>query len=107
MVKAMMNRLDVLKGMVAQDPRNMLARYGLAMEYVNGGQLEQAAAEFAALIESQQDYAAAYYHGGQTLEKLGRDEEAAAYYRRGIDVTTKSGDSHTCSELEAALDLLG
>lgn len=102
-----MNRLDVLKGMVAQDPRNALARYGLAMEYVNSGQLEQAAAEFATLIESKPDYAAAYYHGGQTLEKLGRSEEAASLYRRGIEVTARSGDAHTRSELQAALDVLG
>jgi tetratricopeptide (TPR) repeat protein len=107
MVGAMMNRLDVLKGMVAQDPRNALARYGLAMEYVNSEQLEQAVAEFASLIESKPDYAAAYYHSGRTLEKLGRAEEAAAMYRRGIEVTTKSGDAHTRSELQAALDMLG
>ena len=52
------------------------------------------------------DYAAGYFHGGQTLEKLGRVEEARALYERDIVVTTRPGDAHTRSELQAALDLL-
>ena len=49
---------------------------------------------------------AAYYHGGQALEKLGKLDEARELYRRGIDISTQIGDLHTRSELEAVLDLL-
>jgi tetratricopeptide (TPR) repeat protein len=98
------NRLDLLKQMVAQDPKNSFARYGLAMEYGNNGQLEDAVAEFETLLANDQTYAAAYYHGGQVLEKLGRLEEARGFYERGIDAC--KGDAHTRSEIEAALSLL-
>ena len=101
-----LNRLEVLKNMVAQNPSDAFSRYGLAMEYVNSGNLEQAREEFAALLESNPDYAAGYYHGGRTLEKLGRIEEARGMYERGIAVTSRTGDAHTRSELQAALDLL-
>jgi Tfp pilus assembly protein PilF len=98
--------MEVLKNMVEQNPRDSFARYGLAMEYTNTGQMESAVAEFRALLEVNPDYAAAYFHGGQVLEKLGRVEEARQTYERGIQVTARTGDQHTRSELQAALDLL-
>jgi len=103
----MSQRLEALRGLVAQDPTNSFMRYGLAMELVNGGQLEDALREFQALLAANETYSAAYYHGAQTLGKLGRVEEARAFYRRGIEVTTRIGDEHTRSELQAAMDLLG
>ena len=38
--------------------------------------------EFRALLEINPDYSAAYFHGGQTLERLGRLDEARAIVRR-------------------------
>ena len=100
------NRLEILLQMVAQDPNNSFARYGLAMEYANTGQYEQAVAEYRALLAQDENYSAAYYHGGQALEKLGRVEEAKAIYEKGLAATRRKGDSHTYSEIEAALSLL-
>jgi tetratricopeptide (TPR) repeat protein len=102
----MSNRMETLKSMLAQNPRDTFARYGLAMEYQNRGELQTAVTEFRLLLEQNPDYAAAYFHGGQALEKLGRLEEARAFYQRGIDVTSRTGDRHTQSELQAALDML-
>ena len=62
------NRLDLLKQMIAQDPKNSFARYGLAMEYANSGSLEDAMGEFKTLLANDQTYTAAYYHGGQCLK---------------------------------------
>jgi tetratricopeptide (TPR) repeat protein len=98
------SRTEILKQMLAADPANTFARYGLAMEYVKAGDLAAAVAEFDALLGRSPDYSAAYFHGGQALEQLGRLEEARAYYRRGIAVTR---DPHALSELQAALDILG
>jgi hypothetical protein len=41
------------------------------------------------------------------LDKLGRREDARSLYREGIEATTRIGDLHTRSEIQAALDLLG
>ena len=101
------NRLEVLKNMVSQDPANAFARYGLAMEYANSGDLNQAVPEFEALLAANPDYVAGYFHGGQALEKLGRVDDARAMYRRGIVACERKADMHTRSEIEAALDLLG
>jgi tetratricopeptide (TPR) repeat protein len=100
------NRLEILLQMVERDPKNSFARYGLAMEYANSGNYEQAFAEYKALLAQDENYAAAYYHGGQALEKLGRVEEAKELYEAGLAVTKRKGDSHTHAEIEAALSLL-
>jgi Tfp pilus assembly protein PilF len=101
------SRIEILKSMVEQNPADAFGRYGLAMEYLNGGDPGAAAEQFQALLEHNPTYAAGYFHGGQTLEKLGRTDEAKDLYRRGIAVTTTTGDGHTRSELEGALALLG
>jgi tetratricopeptide (TPR) repeat protein len=94
----------MLEQILAQDPGNRLARYGLAMEYVNQGEWARAIPEFEAVLVIDPRYGAAYYHGGQTLEKLGRIDQARDFYRRGIEMTS---DPHARGELEAALAILG
>jgi Tfp pilus assembly protein PilF len=101
------NRLEILRSMVEQNPSDGFSRYGLAMEYVKSGDLLAGVDEFVKLLDHNPNYAAAYFHGAQTLEKLGRIDEAKGLYRRGIEVTSAIGDDHTCSELQAALDMLG
>jgi tetratricopeptide (TPR) repeat protein len=100
------NRLEILKQMVELDPINSFARYGLAMEYGKNGGWEQAIAEYRELLKNDETYVAAYFHGGQALEKLGDLEQARAMYEQGIAAATKKGDLHTRSEIEAALQAL-
>lgn len=97
-------RLNTLRELLAADPANTFARYGLAMEHLRSGDLEGAVQEFEAVLTTDPNYSAAYYHGGQTLEKLGRLDQARDLYRRGIAATR---DPHALSELQAALDILG
>jgi tetratricopeptide (TPR) repeat protein len=100
------NRLEILKSLVGQNPKDTFARYGLAMEYARAGNPEQAAAEYRTLLDLNPDYVAAYFQGGQVLEKLGRLEEARAMYQRGIEAAGRTGDAHARSELENALDMI-
>jgi Flp pilus assembly protein TadD len=100
------NRLEILQQMVVQNPANTFARYGLAMEHANSGDFTSAVVEFQSLIAQDANYSAAYYHGGQALEKLGRVDEARTLYEKGVEATVRSGDAHTRGEIEAALSLL-
>ena len=103
----MAGRIETLQGLVAQDPGNSRLRYMLAMETANSGDLEGAVKIYQEIIERDADYSAAYFHGGQTLERLGRIEDAKTFYRQGIEATTRNGDGHTRSELEGALAQIG
>jgi Tfp pilus assembly protein PilF len=98
------SRTDILKQMLAADPANSFARYGLAMEHVKTGVFAAAVEEFAELLARDPTYSAAYFHGGQTFEKMGRLDSAREFYRRGIAVTS---DPHARAELEGALAILG
>jgi tetratricopeptide (TPR) repeat protein len=98
------SRIDILKQLLEQNPTSVFARYGLAMEYVKAGELEAAVAEFKAIAESDPAYSAAYFQGGQALEKLGRLSDARGFYREGIANTR---DAHARSEMQVALDVLG
>jgi tetratricopeptide (TPR) repeat protein len=100
----MSTRIETLQQLLAQDPRSTFARYGLAMEYVNTQQLAQAIEQFETVIANDPLYSAAYYHGGQTLEKMGQLDRARDLYRRGL---AASRDAHARAEMQAALDILG
>ena len=101
-----MDRLEALQAMLAQDPKNMLALYGVATEYKNRGDFESAVKGYENVIAANPSYAAAYFHGGQTYEQMGKVEEARDIYERGIAITSRTGDSHTRAELQGALDML-
>ncbi len=100
----MSTRFEKLQELLAQDPQNAFLRYALAQELFNQSRLEEAAGEFARLVETHPDYCYAYFHGGRTLEKLGRSQEARELYRRGIQAAIGKGDEKARSELEAALE---
>ena len=98
------DRLETLLQFVESNPKDAFVRYGLAQEYVNRDQLEKAIEEFNTLMADNADYQAAYYHAGQTYLKLGRKEEARETFQMGVELATRSGDSHARGELEAALE---
>jgi Tfp pilus assembly protein PilF len=90
--------------MLSHDPTNAFARYGLAIEYSNSGQTEQAVKEFQTLLSAHPDYTAGYFMAAQTMAKSGRQDEAVKMLREGITVAAKKGDSHAQSEMQAMLD---
>jgi tetratricopeptide (TPR) repeat protein len=100
------SRLEMLQGILAQDPNNKLARYGLAMEYSNANQVDAALAEFQKLIALDPTYANAYFMGAQALQKAERNDEAKALLQQGIGAAQKVGNRHAESEMQAMLDQL-
>ena len=100
------SRLEMLQGILAQDPNNKLARYGLAMEYANADQVDAALTEFRKLIVLDPTYANAYFMGAQALQKAERNEEAKAMLQQGIAAAQKNGNRHAESEMQAMLDQL-
>ena len=93
----------MLNEVLAQDPNNAFARYGLAMEYSNSGEIEQALGEFKKLLSANPDYAAGYFMAAQTLMKSDRRDEAKAMLENGIVAAQRKGDSHAASEMQGML----
>ncbi len=97
----------MLAELLTQDPNNILARYGLAMEYSNSGEFVRALEEFQKLLAANPDYAAGYFMAAQTLVKAKRNEEATKMLRDGIAAAQRKGDAHARSEMQAMLEELG
>jgi len=100
------SRIDALLGFIQQKPQDPFPRYALALEYKNGGRLDEARATFEALMTAHPDYTATYLHAGNTSLALGLRDEARAIYERGVDVCVRRGDAHARGELEGALSSL-
>jgi tetratricopeptide (TPR) repeat protein len=99
-----MDRIATFQSFIARAPGDPFPRYGLAMEYKNRGDLAAAWTAFSELVDQFPDYVPTYLMAGGTLSALGRRDEAADIYRRGIEVATRRGDPHARGELEAALN---
>ncbi len=102
-----MDRIAVLTEILSQNPADAFARYGLAMEYSNAGELEPALEEFRRLLATHPDYTAGYFMAAQTLARAGRVEEAKKMLMEGIASATRTGNGHAQSEMEAMLVELG
>ncbi len=102
-----MDRIAILKEILAQNPSDAFARYGLAMEYSNAGQVEDALREFGALLEAHPDYTAGYFMAAQMLAREGREEEARKLLRDGIAAAQRTRNQHAQSEMEGMLGELG
>jgi predicted Zn-dependent protease len=99
-----MDRIQMLNEILAQEPNNAFARYGLAMEYSNSGNIDQALDEFHKLLSANPDYAAGYFMAAQTLVKSGRRDEARAMLENGIVAARRQGDAHAASEMQGMLE---
>jgi predicted Zn-dependent protease len=101
-----MDRTAMLNEILSQNPDDAFARYGLAMEYSNSGEVEQALEEFTKLLSTHPDYTAGYFMAAQTLSKANRAEEAKKMLVDGISSARRTGNTHAQSEMTAMLDEL-
>jgi cytochrome c-type biogenesis protein CcmH/NrfG len=102
-----MDRIAMLTEILAQNPNDPFARYGLAMEYANQGETETAMAEFAKLLSANPDYTPGYFMAAQTLAKAEKIAEAKKMLTDGIASARRTNNSHALSEMEAMLAELG
>ena len=98
-----MDRIATFRSFIAKSPTDPFPRYGLAMELKGQGELAEAWTTFEELLTRFPDYVPTYLMAGGTLVALGRKDEAAEVYRKGIEVAQKRGDQHARRELESAL----
>jgi len=101
-----MDKIAGLKEILALDPKNSFARYGIAMELAKRGEIAAAMAEFDALLANDPDYTAGYFMAAQTLTTAGRTKEAIERLKAGISCAARSGNTHALSEMQGMLDEL-
>jgi len=101
-----MDKIAGLKEILALDPKNSFARYGIAVELASRGEVDAALAEFDQLLARNPDYTAGYFMAAQTLSKAGRTNEAVERLKAGISCAARTGNRHALSEMQTMLDEL-
>jgi predicted Zn-dependent protease len=101
-----MDRIAMLTEILAANPEDAFARYGLAQEYSNADKIDEALREFKTLIEKNPDYTPAYFMAAQTLAKADRTDEAKRMLVDGISSASRTGNTHAQSEMTAMLEEL-
>ena len=99
----MSDRSEMLKEILRGNPKDVFARYGLAMELSGQGEIESALVEFRTLLDHHPDYAAGYFMAAQLLARVGRTPEAKHFLEGGIAAAARTGNLHARGEMEAML----
>jgi Flp pilus assembly protein TadD len=90
--------------MLERNPADARLRFGLAAEYERLGEWEHAAEELRAYLEATEDEGNAWGRLGRALRQLGREEEARAAYRTGIEAARRNGHPSMAAEFEETLE---
>jgi predicted Zn-dependent protease len=91
---------------LAQDPDNAFARYGLAIEYTQRGETALAMEQFDTLQKLHPDYTAGYQMAAQTLIASGDTRQATARLHAGIESARRTGNQHALAEMTGMLEEL-
>ena len=102
-----MDRVRMLTEILSANPNDAFARYGLALEYSNQGDVHRALEEFGKLLSTHPDYTAGYFMAAQALARAERVEEAKKMLNDGIASAKRTGNGHAQSEMEGMLAELG
>lgn len=101
------SRLDTFRAMVAKNPNNVLARFGLANEAAKAGLFAEAVEHYAFYLARYDDEGNGWQRMAEALEALGRTVEARDALRHGIEKSRRFGHTGMAAELEERLTTLG
>ncbi len=93
-------KIEPLKRVLAMEPDDDVAWFGLGKAYMDDANFEEAAKALRQCITVKPTYSAAYYALAQSLLKLQRFDECRQVSDQGIDVSAKNGDAMVTKNLE-------
>lgn len=100
-------RIEPLKKLLAMDPNDDVAWFGLGKAYLDDGNFQESASALERCITVKPSYSAAYFALAQALQKLGQLDRCRQVCDQGIEVSTKNGDAMVTKNLQALKQGLG
>ncbi len=97
---------ESLERLLTQGTDNALLRYTLGNAYLKAGDLQRALVHLKLAVEHDSAYSAGWKAYAKALAADGREDDAAAAYRRGIAVAEKHGDIQAAKEMRVFLKRL-
>ena len=101
-----MDRVEKIKEMLLENPRDSFLNHALALEYIKLGNDGDARKLFESILVNEPGYIGSYYHLAKLLERTGKTDDAIKVYEKGMDEAKKAGDNHSLSELKSAFEEL-
>lgn len=98
------DRALAFQEILAQNPEDAFARYGLAMEFKQRGEQAHALEQFDEIERRHPDYTAGYQMAAQILMAGGRWPEAEERLHKGIESARRTGNRHAVAEMQGMLD---
>ena len=99
-------KLDTFRAMVAKNPDNALARFGLANEALKAGLHQEAADQLERYLALYDDEGNGWQRLAECRIALGREAEARDALTRGIAAARRFGHAGLAAELEGRLEEL-
>jgi predicted Zn-dependent protease len=98
----------MLEASLAQDPADTFLRYGLAVQCLRDGDVEEGRDRLRSLIaDHPDDTVAARQQLGQSYLEGDEADEARSILQEGVALARKRGDWHAASEMEGLLSQVG
>lgn len=101
------SRVDALRALLAKRPGDSRLLFGLAVEQLNAGQLEEGVNALRSYLAATDDEGNAWGRLADALVELGRVEEARDALQNGIAASLRHGHPTMAEEFREALDALG
>jgi predicted Zn-dependent protease len=97
----------MLEQSLAEDPGDTFLRYGLAVQCLREGDVEEGRTRLRALIaDHPDDQVPAYQQLGQSFAESGETDAAREALTAGIAIAQRRGDWHAAAEMEQIVDTL-
>jgi thioredoxin-like negative regulator of GroEL len=100
------DRIQALLALLERNPRDPRARFGLAAEYEKTGRWDDVVEQLQAYLALADDQGNAWGRLGAALRALGREDEAADAYRRGVEAAGRHNHPSMAAEFAQVLEEL-
>ena len=100
-------RLAALERMLGNRPDDPRLRFGLALEYLNAGRIQDGVRELRIYLDQTDDEGNGWGRLGAALLDLGREVEAREAYETGIGAALRHGHPTMADEFRALLEDIG
>lgn len=97
-----------LEQSLAEDPGDTFLRYGLALQCLHEGDVQEGRDRLLALVaDHPDDQVAAHQQLGQSYAETDESDQARRWFVEGISKARARGDAHAAAEMEGFLAQLG
>ena len=102
----MSDRIEAIKAMLVDNPKDVFLLYSLGMEEISAGRLDLAAGALIECITVDQDYLPARIELGKVLRSGGELNQARAAFEGALDLAIRQEDTHAADSIRQQLDAL-